>query len=120
MTRTDAKSSARTANGSSHGHGAHAHDARHAGHTKDFDAAWRVVRGIPRAAQAGLKTNPVAVIAGISASAFVLGALCGSKVGRVLVTTLAGYGLRQFMEGPMARELGRYATDALKHVSADA
>jgi len=111
VTRTDAKSSARTANGSSHGHGAHAHD---------FDAAWRFVRGIPRAAQTGLKTNPVAVIAGVSAGAFVLGALCGSKVGRVLVTTLAGYGLRQFMEGPMARELGRYATDALKHVSASA
>jgi hypothetical protein len=117
VTRTDAKSSARTVNGSSHGHGAHAHDTRHA---KDFDAAWRFVRGIPRAAQTGLKTNPVAVIAGVGATAFVLGALCGSKVGRVLVTTLAGYGLRQFMEGPMARELGRYATDALKHVSASA
>ncbi len=116
MTRTEAKSSARTANGSSHGHGTHAHGP----HAKDFDAAWRFVRGFPRAAQTGLKTNPVAVIAGISAGAFVLGALCGSKVGRVLVTTLAGYGLRQFMEGPMARELGRYATDALKHVSADA
>jgi hypothetical protein len=103
--------------------------ARHADETdepragsdrKDLGDAWRFFRGLPHVAQARMKTNPVAVVAGVGATAFVLGALCGSKVGRVLVTSLAGYGLRRFIEGPVAREFARYATNVMKQNGASA
>ena len=108
-------------NGASHVDGIGEHDAPHAGSDrKDLGDVWRFVRRLPHAAQTRMKTNPAAVVAGVGATAFVLGALCGSKVGRVLVTTLAGYGLRRLIEGPVARELARYATSAMKQTGASA
>ena len=110
-------------NGASHAEETVEHDndePRAASGGKNAGDVWRFVRKLPRAAQAQMKTNPAAVVAGVGATAFVLGALCGSKVGRVLVTTLAGYGLRRLIEGPVAREVARYATDAMKHAGASA
>jgi hypothetical protein len=78
---------------------------------------WEFVRRLPGTVQSGIRTNPVAVVAGVGATAFVVGALCGSRVGRVLMTSLAGYGLRRLIEGPVAREVARYAGDVLKHSS---
>jgi hypothetical protein len=119
VTQTDPRSAAKSANGASHGDGTEAHDEREATPDgKNLGDVWRLVQGLPRAAQAGIKTNPIAVVAGVGATAFVLGALCGSKVGRVLVSTLAGYGLRRFIEGPVARGVARYATDFMKHTAA--
>jgi hypothetical protein len=106
VTQTHTKS-AKHANGASHGHD----------HLGD---SWRFMQGLPRTAQATMKANPVAVVAGVGATAFVLGALFGSKVGRVLLTTLAGYGLRRLMEGPVAEEVARYAKDVVSRTQASA
>ena len=101
-------------NGASHGEPTVEHDEPRAGPgSKNAGDVWRFVRKLPGAAQAQMKTNPAAVVAGVGATAFVLGALCGSRVGRVLVTTLAGYGLRRLIEGPVA-------SDAMKHAGASA
>jgi hypothetical protein len=119
VTRIDTKPATKAANGFSFDEGTDGHDVPPAkSDGRDLGDAWRFIRDLPRVAQAGIKTNPVAVVAGVGATAFVLGALCGSKVGRVLVTTLAGYGLRRFIEGPVAREVARYATNAMKHAEA--
>jgi len=108
-------------NGFSHGEEKVEPDEPRAGSgDKNAGDVWRFVRKLPRVAQAQLKTNPAAVVAGVGATAFVLGALCGSRVGRVLVTTLAGYGLRRLIEGPVAREVARYAKDAMNHAQATA
>ena len=78
---------------------------------------WPSVRKLPRVFQARMKSHPATVVAGVGATAFVLGALCGSRVGRLVMTTLADYGLRQLIEGPLAREVTRFATDAAKRAS---
>jgi hypothetical protein len=120
VNRAEGKSTTRVANGTSSGEDAGVHEGREGGAGgREFGAAWRFVQRLPRAAQTGLRTNPAAVLAGVGASAFVLGALCGSRVGRVLMTTLAGYGARRFLEGPAGRELARHALDALKRAGAD-
>jgi hypothetical protein len=78
---------------------------------------WPFARKLPQMLQARMKSHPAAVVAGVGATAFVLGALCGSKVGRLVVTTLADYGLRRLLEGPLAREVTRFATDAVRRAN---
>jgi hypothetical protein len=108
-----------TSNGVPHGERPAEHDEVRAG-PDGAERVLRFVRGLPRAVQLGLKEHPAAIVAGVGATAFVLGALCGSRVGRVLMTTLAGYGVRRFIEGPVVREVARYATDVMKHAEAGA
>jgi hypothetical protein len=105
------------ANHASNGEAGAAREARAAGSEakRDFRAAWRAVRGLPSNLQSAMKTNPTAVLAGAGALGFVVGALCGSRVGRLVTTTLVGYGLRRFVEGPVAREVGRYATQVIRN-----
>jgi hypothetical protein len=88
--------------------------------TDGTERVLRFVRGLPRAVRVGLKEHPATIVAGVGATAFVLGALCGSRVGRVLMTTLAGYGVRRFIEGPVVREVARYATEVMKNAEASA
>jgi hypothetical protein len=107
MTQTHTKSA-------KHSNGASSHGREHLGDS------WRFVQGLPRTAQATMKANPAAVVAGVGATAFVLGALCGSRIGRVLLTTLAGYGLRRLLEGPVGEEVARYAKDVVSHTHAGA
>jgi hypothetical protein len=88
--------------------------------TRDLRAVWRAVSSLPGTLQSGMKTNPTAVLAGVGATTFVLGALCGSRVGRLLTTTLVGYGVRRLIEGPVAREVARYATQVMRNADARA
>jgi hypothetical protein len=83
--------------------------------TQQLRAAWRAVRSVPGALQSGMKTHPGAVLAGVGATTFVLGTLCGSRVGRLLTTTLVGYGVRRLIEGPVAREVARYAAQVMRN-----
>jgi hypothetical protein len=87
---------------------------------KDLHAVWRAVRSLPGTLQSGMKTHPTAVLAGVGAATFVLGTLCGSRVGRLLTTTLVGYGVRRLVEGPVAREVARYATQVMRNADARA
>jgi len=86
--------------------------------TRDLHAVWRAVRSLPGTLQSGMKTHPTAVLAGVGAVTFVLGTLCGSRVGRLLTTTLVGYGVRRLIEGPVAREVARYATQVMRNADA--
>jgi hypothetical protein len=88
--------------------------------TRELRAVWRAVRSLPGTLQSGMKTNPGAVLAGVGATTFVLGTLCGSRVGRLLTTTLVGYGVRRLIEGPVAREVARYAAQVLRNTDGNA
>jgi hypothetical protein len=88
--------------------------------TEELRAVWRAVRSLPGALQSGMKTHPNAVLAGVAATTFVLGTLCGSRVGRLLTTTLVGYGVRRLVEGPVAREVARYATQVMRNADGNA
>jgi hypothetical protein len=115
MTTTGTK----TGNGASNGEKAFEHDeprARPAG-TETGDR-WRFVRALPRAAQVAMKSHPVAVMAGVGATTFVLGALCGSRVGRLIMTSLAQYGLRRLIEGPLVGEVARRVNGAVQQAGA--
>jgi hypothetical protein len=74
----------------------------------------RGCREVPAKLRAGLETNPVAVVGSIAAGGFVLGALFGSRLGRVVVTAAVGFGVNRFLEGPAGRELGELMKLALK------
>ncbi len=78
------------------------------------DSFIRIGRALPRRLQGAFKSNPAAVVAGVGAVTFVLGTVVGSKVARVLVTAVVGYGLNRLVEGPMGREIGRRAKEAIK------
>jgi hypothetical protein len=76
------------------------------------------VRALPGAFQGALNTHPMAVVAGVGAGGFVLGALCGSRVGRMLVTTAVGYGLNRLVVGAVGREIGHFANEFVKNGTA--
>jgi hypothetical protein len=83
--------------------------------TRELRAVWRAVSSLPGTVQRGMKTHPTAVLAGVGTTTFVVGVLCGSRVGRLLTTTLVGYGVRRLIEGPVAREVARYATQVMRN-----
>ena len=69
---------------------------------------------IPAKLRAQVEANPVAVVGSVAAGGFVLGALFGSRLGRIMVTAAVGYGVNRFLEGPAGRELGELVKLALK------
>jgi hypothetical protein len=73
----------------------------------------RGCKDLPAKLRERLEANPLAVVGSIAAGGFVLGALFGSRLGRVLVTATVGYGVKRFLEGPAGRELGGYVKSAL-------
>jgi hypothetical protein len=81
------------------------------------DSLIRIGREIPRRLQGAFKSHPGAVVAGVGAATFVLGTLVGSKLARVLVTAVVGYGLNRLVEGPMGREIGRRAKEAIEQAA---
>jgi hypothetical protein len=112
---------AKTGNGASHGDGTResvpppaATDA------VDVHAAWTLVRGLPRTFKTQMTNHPGAVVAGVAASAFLLGALLGSKVGRMMATAAVGYMLDRLVDGPVGRQLGRHAAELLKNAATTA
>jgi hypothetical protein len=121
VTRVDARHPGKAANGASH---RESEDTSTEEGTKadasERASAWRVVRGLPHVAEAAVRTSPLAVATGVGAAAFLVGAVCGSRVGRHLVTSLAGYGLRRLIEGPLATALARFAADMMRRAAAPA
>jgi hypothetical protein len=65
-------------------------------------------RDLPRWLQAQLKSNPLAVVATFGAGTFVLGALLGSKLGRVTLAAAIPYAVERVFEGAMGETLRDY------------
>ena len=65
-------------------------------------------RELPAKLEAQVKARPGAVILAASGGAFLLGAILGSKVGRIATTLAVGYGIHQLIESDLGREIGRF------------
>jgi hypothetical protein len=131
MSRSEAKTAAHhgqshstgNGNGATASHGTHQRAQPPEANSTGSDApplhkVWRFARAVPGVFQGALKTHPMAVVAGVGAGGFVLGALCGSRVGRMLVTTAVGYGLNRLVVGAVGREIGHLASELVKNGAA--
>lgn len=66
-------------------------------------------RELPRRIEAQLARNPAGVIAAVGAGSFVLGALLGSKLGRLALAAAIPYAVERVFEGVLGEKLGEYA-----------
>lgn len=78
-------------------------------------------RTLPRKVDTQLKRNPTATLATIGGVSFALGALLGSKFGRMALVAAVPFIVKRMFEGDFGRELGDYARglvdDAVSPVS---
>ena len=70
------------------------------------DLIGRVGRELPRRIEAQMRSNPVAVIATVGAFAFTLGAVLGSRLGRVALAAALPLTIQRIFEGAFGEKLG--------------
>ena len=66
---------------------------------------------LPRTIEAQLKDNPMRVLASVGAAAFVLGALAGSKIGRIAIAAALPLALQRILEGAVGDKLSAYTQE---------
>ena len=62
-------------------------------------------RNLPDQLETALKNEPAAVLAGVAAGGFILGALFGSKLGRIALTAALPYAIKEALEGTLGQKL---------------
>jgi hypothetical protein len=84
----------------------------------------RVVRNLPRTSGVQLRTHPPETIAAIGAVSFALGAVVGSRLGRLVLAVVIPIAVKSALEGEAVRKLEKYAQGFIRNVqsahSADA
>jgi hypothetical protein len=63
---------------------------------------------LPHDARSAMKDHPGTTLAAVAAGSFVLGALAGSTVGRLVLTAAAPFVVKRLLEGELGRDLGDY------------
>jgi len=71
----------------------------------------RVGRTLPRMLELEYKAHPGVVLVATSAASFGLGALFGSKLGRLAVAASIPYAIRRIFESEIGEELGQIARE---------
>lgn len=64
---------------------------------------------VPARLQAQFRENPVATIAAVGAGSFVLGALVGSKLGRIALAAAAPHVVERILQGALGDKIAAYA-----------
>jgi hypothetical protein len=75
----------------------------------------RFVRGLPRAIGVQMRTHPPETVAAVGAVSFALGAVVGSKLGRLMLAVAIPLAIKSAFEGEVARELGKYAQGFIRN-----
>jgi hypothetical protein len=76
----------------------------------------RVVRRLPRAIGIQLRTHPPETVAAIAAGSFVLGAVVGSRLGRLLLAVAVPIAIKSTFEGEVVRAVEKYARQFIRNV----
>jgi hypothetical protein len=66
-------------------------------------------RQLPESIQSQLKAHPAATLATIAGASFALGALAGSRLGRIAVAAAIPLVLKRVLEGDVGQEIAQYA-----------
>jgi hypothetical protein len=72
---------------------------------------FRIDRELPRRIEAQVKSNPAALMAAIGVGSFVLGALLGSRLGRVALAAAIPYAIGRVFEGVLGQKIADYARE---------
>jgi hypothetical protein len=76
----------------------------------------RVVRALPRTIGSQLRTHPPETLAAIGAVSFALGAVVGSRLGRLLLAVAIPIAVKSAFEGEVVHKLERYAQGFIRNV----
>jgi hypothetical protein len=71
---------------------------------------------LPRNLQAQVKANPAATLAGVAGASFVLGALLGSKLGRLAIAAAIPFGIQRLLNEGALKEIGRSARELIADI----
>jgi hypothetical protein len=74
-----------------------------------FTQLRRAALGVPHRIEAQLKSEPVVTLAAVGAGCFVLGALLGSRLGRLALVTALPYAIERVFEGALGERIAEYA-----------
>jgi len=76
----------------------------------------RVVRNLPRTIGIQLRTHPPETVAAIGAASFALGAVVGSRLGRLVLAVAIPIAVKSALEGEVVRKLEKYAQGFIRNV----
>jgi hypothetical protein len=76
-------------------------------------------RNLPNQIQAQYKTNPTLAVATIGGVAFALGALVGSKLGRLALAAAVPYAIKRVFEGDVGEDFGQFARELFGSVEGE-
>jgi hypothetical protein len=88
----------------------------HRTRTRSFAKISRLSRELPRRIERELKTNPTALVGAVAGASFLLGALVGSKIGRLAIAAAIPYAVKHLFEG----DVGNYVRGLLKEEHGEA
>lgn len=77
-----------------------------------------VGRLLPRTLELECKAHPGPVLISVGAASFALGAVFGSKLGRLAVAAALPFAIRKILEGEIGEELGQMARDFISEQEA--
>jgi hypothetical protein len=63
-----------------------------------------------------MRSHPPETVAAVGAVSFALGAVVGSKLGRLVLAVAIPLAIKSAFEGEVARELGKYAQGFIRNV----
>jgi hypothetical protein len=75
----------------------------------------RLVRSLPRTIAVQMRAHPPETVAAVGAVSFVLGAILGSRLGRLMLAVGIPLAIKSALEGEVARELGKYAQGLIRN-----
>jgi hypothetical protein len=76
----------------------------------------RASQQLPKTVQLALKERPATVLAAVAAGSFTLGALAGSRLGRIAVMAALPVLVKRLVEGDVGRDLAAFAVRAWNEV----
>jgi len=81
---------------------------------------FRIDRELPKRIGAQVKSHPATVLAGVGVGSFVLGALLGSRLGRVALAAAIPYAVGRVFEGVLGQKIADYARELTEEPGLDA
>jgi hypothetical protein len=76
----------------------------------------RLVRSLPKTIGVQMRAHPPETVAAVGAVSFALGAVLGSRLGRLMLAVAIPLAIKSAFEGEVARELGKYAQGFIRNV----
>ncbi len=104
------------------GHGGRESSARSASRAsrsqpeRSKEALVRVVRNLPKTIGVQLRTHPPETVAAIGALSFALGAIVGSRLGRLLLAVTIPIAVKSAFEGEVVHKLEKYAQGFVRNM----